>query len=72
MGADNLHTFEERNFCVQEKDVMTKEYFGDRSRFADLMNVFYFQGKAVIRPEDVERASKSREYREQLFKVFGI
>ena len=37
--------FEERE-CACGRDVLTKEYLSDSSRFADLMNVFYFGGTA--------------------------
>ncbi|UWP60963.1 hypothetical protein [Ruminococcus gauvreauii] len=32
---------------------MEKIYLEDKSRFADLINAFYFGGREVIRPEDV-------------------
>lgn len=38
---------------MQEKDVISIEYFEDAERFADLLNGYVFQGKQVIRPEDV-------------------
>ena len=38
---------------MAEKDVVSIEYFGDRERFADLFNIFYFAGAQMIKPEDV-------------------
>lgn len=35
------------------KDIVEKIYLEDKSRFADLINAFYFGGREVIRPEDV-------------------
>ena len=42
---------------MRKKDVLTKEYLSDRNRFADLMNVFYFEGDPMIRAEDVQDMS---------------
>ena len=37
-------------------DEAWKDYFSDNSRFADIMNMFCFQGERVIDPEDVKVA----------------
>ena len=37
-------------------DEAWKDYFSDNSRFADIMNMFCFQGEQVIDPEDVKEA----------------
>ena len=39
---------------MSRKDVMTAIYLQDKNRFADLINVYCFHGKAVIRPEDIQ------------------
>lgn len=39
---------------VQESDTILKEFFRDERRFADLFNAALFEGKTVIRPEDLE------------------
>ena len=38
---------------MAEKDVVSIDYFGDRERFTDLFNIFYFAGAQMIKPEDV-------------------
>ena len=37
-------------------DEAWKDFFSDNSRFADIMNMFCFQGEQVIEPEDVKEA----------------
>lgn len=44
---------------MQEKDIISMEYFEDPARFADLLNGFLFQGEQVIQPEDVMEADRS-------------
>ena len=61
---------------MRERDVLTKEYLSDSSRFADLMNVFYFGGQPVIRPEDVQEMSSEvtviRKHADELLTTFGF
>ena len=40
-------------------DMCMKAYLQDKRRFADLFNVRCFQGRQVIRAEDLEEASES-------------
>ena len=43
---------------MQEKDVVTIEYFEDPSRFADLINGFVFLGEQVVLPEDITELNR--------------
>ena len=64
---------------MSKKDVMTAIYLRDQNRFADLINVHCFNGKAVIHPEDVqemdstqisaEKNGYSRRYQDLIRKV---
>lgn len=42
---------------MQEKDVLSLEYFEDPSRFADLLNGYIYQGKQVVSAADVKSVS---------------
>jgi len=44
---------------MAKKDVVSIDYFGDKERFADLFNVFYFAGEQMIKPEDVREKNRS-------------
>lgn len=44
---------------MQEKDVISMEYFENPARFADLLNGFLFGGEQVIQPENVVEADRS-------------
>ena len=46
-------------------DMAMSEYLGNRKRFADLFNGILFQGKQVIREEELSEASPSYRFREQ-------
>ena len=35
------------------KDIKAKEYLSDNTRFADLCNYYLFEGKNMIRPENL-------------------
>ena len=37
-----------------EKNIVTKKYIGQNDRFADLCNYYLFDGRQVIRPEDLK------------------
>lgn len=39
---------------MSKKDVMTAIYLRDKNRFAYLINVYCFEGRSVIRPEDIQ------------------
>lgn len=45
-----------------EKDNKTLEYFKDSRRFADLINARFFQGKRVVKPENLQDADKELIY----------
>ena len=45
---------------MQEKDIVSMEYFEDPARFADLLNGFLFRGKQIIKPEEVKEANRFR------------
>ena len=38
---------------MKKKDVLTAAYLTDNSRFADLVNVLCFEGRSMVRPEDI-------------------
>ena len=38
---------------MSAKDTVTKEYLSDNARFADLCNYYLFNGKQIIRPEEL-------------------
>ena len=42
-----------------KKDVKRKSYLSDNNRAADLINGFLFQGKQVVKPEDVSEADSA-------------
>ena len=44
---------------MQEKDVISIEYFSDFVRFADLINGYVFAGKEKVRPEDIREVNRS-------------
>ncbi|MBQ8815359.1 MAG: hypothetical protein IJZ85_12790 [Lachnospiraceae bacterium] len=43
---------------MQEKDVVTIEYFEDPIRFADLINGFVFHGEQRVAPEDITELNR--------------
>lgn len=43
---------------MQEKDVVSIEYFEEPERFADLLNGYVFEGEQVIKPEDVKEMNR--------------
>ena len=43
---------------MQEKDVVTIEYFEDPIRFADLINGFVFHGEQRVSPEDITELNR--------------
>lgn len=43
---------------MQEKDVVTIEYFEDHRRFADLINGFVFLGEQIVAPEDITELNR--------------
>lgn len=45
-----------------ERDIRTVEYFSDDRRFADLMNARFFQGKEVVKAEELVEADKELLY----------
>lgn len=45
-----------------EKDLAHNDYFSDRHRFADVCNGILFQGREVIRPEELEEAEQDIIY----------
>lgn len=48
------------------KDIKAKEYLSDNTRFADLCNYYLFEGKNVIRPENLVAQDTT-----ELLSVFG-
>lgn len=44
---------------MQEKDVVSIDYFENPARFADLLNGYIYHGQEWIRPEDVREISRS-------------
>lgn len=43
---------------MQEKDVVSVEYFEEPERFADLLNGYLFDGKQVVKPENVRERNR--------------
>lgn len=43
---------------MQEKDVVSIEYFEDAEHFADLLNGYVFEGEQIVRPEDVKERNR--------------
>ena len=43
---------------MQEKDVVTIEYFEDPCRFADLVNGFVFHGEQIVVPDDITELNR--------------
>lgn len=41
---------------MSKKDISAAIYLRDKNRFADLINVHCFEGKPVIRAEDIQEA----------------
>lgn len=41
-----------------KKDLSGKEFFADRERFAELLNVFFYQGKKAVQAEELERVTR--------------
>lgn len=41
-----------------QKNAVTRRFCGDKIRFADLVNGLYFQGREVIRPEELEEGNE--------------
>lgn len=39
---------------MSEKDIVAKKFFSDNRRFADLCNYYFFDGKQLIQPEDLQ------------------
>lgn len=39
-------------------DVQTLDYFQDSRVFADMINAYFFRGKQIIRPEELEEGDK--------------
>ena len=48
------------------KDTKAKEYLSDNHRFADLCNFYFFKGKEVVQPEDLEPQDTT-----EVLSVFG-
>lgn len=44
------------------RDITTVEYFSDNRRFADIMNARFFQGREIIKPEELAEADKELLY----------
>lgn len=60
LKSENLHfSLRCKGDFMQEKDIVSMEYFEDPARFADLLNVFLFRGKQIIKPEEVKEANRS-------------
>lgn len=43
---------------MQEKDVISVEYFEEPERFADLVNGYVFSGEQVVKPESVRELNR--------------
>ncbi len=43
---------------MQEKDVVSIEYFEEPERFADLLNGYLFGGEQVVKPENVQERNR--------------
>ena len=41
------------------KDVVSIEYFENPERFADLLNTYVYEGKQIVRGEDVKELNRS-------------
>lgn len=50
-----------------EKDIKAKNYLNDNERFADLCNYYFYRGKQVLKPEDLEEQDTT-----EVLSVFGI
>ena len=48
-----------------QKDLAQNDYYNDKVRFADACNGILFQGKEVIRPEELEETDADIVYREE-------
>lgn len=44
---------------MADKDIISIEYFEDNERFADLLNGYLFEGRKIVRPEDLQEADRS-------------
>lgn len=47
-----------------QKDLVQNDYFNDKIRFADACNGIFFQGKDVIKPEELQETDADIVYRE--------
>ena len=47
---------------MSKKDINEKEYFNDNLHFADVCNGILFQGRDVIRPEELKEAEQDIIY----------
>ena len=58
---------------MQEQDIITKTYWADNERFADIINVGMFQGEKVLSADKLEeKDSNSVAHSKQLKKKNGI
>lgn len=48
-----------------QKDLAQSDYFNDKVRFADACNGILFQGKEIIRPEELQETDAEMVYREE-------
>ena len=48
-----------------QKDLAQSDYFNDKVRFADACNGILFQGKEIIRPEELQEPDAEMVYREE-------
>ena len=56
-----------RRKTIGEKDSKAKEYISDNARFADLCNYVLYDGKGVIKPENLKEQDTT-----EVMSIFGI
>ena len=49
-----------------EKDIRLKVYFSDKERYADLWNGSLFQGREVVKPQELEEVSPVLDMAEEV------
>lgn len=71
LKSENLHfSLRCKGGFMQEKDIVSMEYFENPARFADLLNGFLFRGKQIIKPGQVK--TREKFHREQKGRISGM